>query len=347
MFSDTNIVKNSEENSAIPLLFILFPYLCSKIRNMQSTLPIHFAPLQGYTEAFYRNAHATYFGGIESYYTPFIRLEKGGFRNKDVREIEPGNNRVPHIIPQLLASSLEKAEAILALFIEKGYQEVDINLGCPFPLLAGRHNGSGILPYPEEVESLLSLVKKYPQISFSVKMRLGWENPEECMRLLPILNELPLRQVTMHPRVGKQQYKGEVNLEAFAAFMEACRHPLIYNGDIRKLEDIHRIQEQFPALAGIMIGRGLLANPALAWEYKEKSQLTPDELRQKVQMLHTSVYEQYTERLQGGDAQLLSKMKPFWEYLLPEADRKLLKAIHKSSNLSKYNQAVLAFFNQR
>ena len=110
---------------------------------MQDILPIHFAPLQGYTEAFYRNAHAACFGGIDSYYTPFVRLEKDGFRNKDVREIAPESNQVPHLVPQLIATSIEKAETILSLFIEKGYKEADINLGCPFPLLAKRHNGSG------------------------------------------------------------------------------------------------------------------------------------------------------------------------------------------------------------
>ena len=112
------------------------------------------------------------------------------------------------VIPQLIASSAEKAEVILSLFIEKGYREADINLGCPFPLLARRHNGSGILPYPEEVKALLSIVTRYPQISFSVKMRLGWEQPDECLALAPILNDLPLRQITMHPRLGKQGYKG-------------------------------------------------------------------------------------------------------------------------------------------
>lgn len=143
---------------------------------MPKTLPIHFAPLQGYTEVFYRNAHAACFGGIDTYYTPFVRLEKGGFRHRDVRGIEPGNNQVAHLIPQLIAPSFEKAEKILSLFIEKGYKEVDINIGCPFPMLAKRHNGSGILPYPEEVQALLSLITEYPQISFSIKMRLGWED---------------------------------------------------------------------------------------------------------------------------------------------------------------------------
>ena len=168
---------------------------------MQKTLPIHFAPLQGYTDVFYRNAHAACFGGIDTYYTPFVRLEKGGFRHRDVRGIEPGNNQVPHLIPQLIAPSFDKADKILSLFIEKGYKEVDINMGCPFPMLAKRHNGSGILPYPEEVQALLSLlITEYPQISFSIKMRLGWEDPKECLKLAPIINELPLRQVVMHPR---------------------------------------------------------------------------------------------------------------------------------------------------
>lgn len=314
---------------------------------MQDKLPIHFAPLQGYTEVFYRNAHATCFGGVDTYYTPFVRLEKGSFRRRDVRGIEPENNLVPHLIPQLIAPSFEKAETILELFIEKGYREVDINLGCPFPMLAKRHNGSGILPYPEEVKELLRLVTEYPQIKFSIKMRLGWESPEECLRLAPIINELPLSQVTVHPRLGKQQYKGEVDLEGFAAFQEACKLPLIYNGDVHTLEDIERIQEQFPGLNGIMIGRGLLANPALALEYKEGRRLTADEMREKVRSMHKSVYNQYAEQLEGGDGQLLDKMKTFWEYLMPEADRKLLKAIHKSSNISKYNQAVAAFFSQR
>ena len=314
---------------------------------MQKTLPIHFAPLQGYTDVIYRNAHAACFGGIDAYYTPFVRLEKGTFRHRDVRGIEPGNNQVPHLIPQLIAPTAEKAEKILSLFIEKGYKEADINMGCLFPILAKRHNGSGILPYPEEVQALLSLITKYPQISFSIKMRLGWENPEECLKLAPIINELPLRQVVMHPRLGKQQYKGEVDLKAFEAFQHVCKHPLIYNGDINHIEDIHRIQEQFPGLAGMMIGRGLLANPALAWEYQQNRTLEFDEMKEKIQSMHTYVYEEYIEQLKGGDLQILNKMKAFWEYLLPNADRKLLKAIHKSTNLHKYTQAVHAFFNQR
>lgn len=305
---------------------------------------IHFAPLQGYTEAPYRNAHAAIFGGVDTYYTPFIRVDRGELRHRDVRDIEPERNNVPHLIPQLIAPTPEKAETILSLFIEKGYQEVSINLGCPFPMLAKRHNGSGILPYPEEVKALLEIVRKYPQIRFSVKMRLGWEQPDECLALTPLLNDSPLEHITLHPRLGKQQYKGEVDMEGFAAFYQICDKPLIYNGDLCTVEDIQRVTERFPRLAGVMIGRGLLANPALAWEYKEAKDLTADELKAKLRTLHTALFTHYEEHLNGGEGQLVTKMKTFWEYLAPRLDRKTWKAIHKSSTLTKYNVAARMAF---
>lgn len=308
---------------------------------MQNTLPIHFAPLQGYTEAIYRQAHARIFGGVKSYYTPFVRVERGEIRRKDIRELEPENNRGVQLIPQLIAPNVDKMEQILALFIEKGYKDVDINLGCPFPILAKRHNGSGMLPYPEEVRSLLSTaIKNYPELHFSVKMRLGWEKPDECLAILPILNELPLAHIIMHPRVGKQQYKGEVDRDAFEPFYKECRHPLIYNGDLLTVEDIQATTQRFPDLAGLMIGRGLLANPALALEYQQEHPLDEKEAMEKLRQFHADVFAQYGNLLEGGDKQLLTKMKTFWEYLLPDGDRKAKKAIHKANKLEAYQTAV-------
>ena len=305
-----------------------------------NTLPIHLAPLQGYTEAAYRNAHAAVFGGVDVYHTPFVRIDRGEFRHKDVRDILPENNRVPHLIPQLIASEMDKTERIIALFIEQGYREMDINLGCPFPMLAKRQCGSGMLPHPDKVETLLKQIEQYPDVSFSVKMRLGWEKPDECLTLLPLLNAAPLTEIIVHPRLGIQQYKGEVNMEGFTAFYEACRHPVIYNGDILTIEDIRCITEKFPKLTGVMIGRGLLANPALGWEYKEGRKLTPEEWREKLRALHTAVFQHYETQIQGGEAQLVTKMKTFWEYLAPQIGRKSWKAIHKSTTLAKYNIAV-------
>ena len=137
-------------------------------------MKLYAAPLQGFTEAPWRNLHQEVFGGIDAYYTPFVRMEKGEFRNKDVREIASENNTVSRLIPQLIASTPAELERLAGLFIEKGYKEADINMGCPFPLMTGKHKGSGILPYPAEVEALLKELVHYPELGFSVKMRLGW-----------------------------------------------------------------------------------------------------------------------------------------------------------------------------
>lgn len=308
---------------------------------MKEKLPIHFAPLQGYTDAIYRQAHARIFGGIESYYTPFVRIEHGDFRRKDVRELEVHNNRGVILTPQLIASTPETILRILSLFIDKNYRKVDINLGCPFPTLAKRHNGAGLLPHPDEVEALLTTVlEAHPDLQFSVKMRLGWEDANECMALLPLLNSLPLSHITMHPRLGKQQYKGEVDLDAFERFYNECQKPLIYNGDLLTTNDIESIARRFPRLAGVMIGRGLLANPALAIEYQQGEPLSPQAKLEKIRLLHADVFSQYGNLLEGGDQQLLAKMRTFWEYLLPDGDRKAKKVIHKTSKLSNYQAAV-------
>lgn len=306
---------------------------------------IHFAPLQGYTDAIYRQAHARIFGGIKTYYSPFVRVERGEIRRRDVRDIEPDNNQGLHLIPQLIAPDADKLEQIMSLFIGKEYNEVDINLGCPFPMLAKRHNGAGMLPYPEEVKALLTTaVEKYPDIRFSVKLRLGWDDAGECLELLPLFNELPLSHIILHPRLGKQQYKGEVDLNGFEAFYEGCNKPLLYNGDLHATEDIRSITVRFPRLAGVVIGRGLLANPALAWEYRQGKPLSSDEMARKVSQLHAEVFSKYEELLQGGETQLLMKMKSFWEYLLPDGDRKAKKTIHKTSRLANYQAAVSNLF---
>lgn len=199
-------------------------------------MKLYASPLQGFTEAPWRNIHHELFGGIDAYYTPFVRVEKGEFRNKDIRDIEKENNKVTCLIPQLIASTPAELEKLVGLFLERGYREADINMGCPFPLLTMRHKGSGILPYPSEVKVLLNELAHYPEMKFSVKMRLGWEYYDEWRQVLPLLNAVPLTRIILHPRIGRQQYKGMVYKKELRLFAEMCQHPLVYNGDC-----IHRM----------------------------------------------------------------------------------------------------------
>ncbi|MEG1545050.1 MAG: tRNA-dihydrouridine synthase family protein [Tannerellaceae bacterium] len=299
-----------------------------------------FAPLQGYTDAVYREAHHHVFGGVSMYYTPFVRLEKGGFRAKELRDVARSEQYLAPLTPQLIAATSAEFRMIASLFVEQGYERADLNLGCPFPMQARLHRGAGILPYKEEAVELLNTIREFSTLRFSVKLRLGWERPDECMALLPLLNRLPLSHVTLHPRVGVQQYKGSVDQEAFALFQSACGHPLFYNGDLASLDDIEGVTIRFPELQGVMMGRGLLAHPWLAVEYQTGKELTDRERREKLMAFHQLLVEGYSARLEGGAHQILTKLQTVWDYFLPDAEKHLRKKVLKSSNLNTYETAV-------
>lgn len=302
-------------------------------------MKIFAAPLQGFTEATWRNVHNETYGGIDTYITPFIRIEKGEIRNKDIRDTEKKNNTVPHLIPQIIAATPDELLPIAEFIAKEGYCEADINMGCSFALQVRKQHGAGLLPHPEAVAALMKATGEMPEIKFSVKMRLGWDNKEEWRNILPILNDPPLTRITLHPRLGREQYKQPADREEFARFYEECRHPLVYNGDLTTLEEMNRTAEEFPRLEGLMIGRGLLGNPALGKEYKEQRNLSHGEKASLLAAFHDKFYQAITPRLQGN-TQILSKLKPYWEYLLPDMEKRDRKAIIKASTAEKYLAAV-------
>ena len=304
-------------------------------------MKIYSAPLQGFTEAVWRNVHSAVFGCIDGYYTPFVRYEHGEIRSKDIRDVERKNNTAPSLVPQIIAATPDEMHPIMELLLKEGYERVDINLGCSFPLQVRKKHGAGLLPHPDMVASLMRAAAAYRGVEFSVKMRLGLDCKDEWRALIPVLNEAPLRHITMHPRLGVEQYKKPADIEAFAEFFAECKHPVIYNGDIVSLQDIQRIESSFPGLKGVMLGRGLLSNPALGVEYERGSELSVGELCALVQQMHEAMVRELSPRLQGN-TQFLTKMKPYWEYLLPDMPKRLRKAIVKATTIEKYQMAVAA-----
>ncbi|PWJ68019.1 tRNA-U20a,U20b-dihydrouridine synthase [Fibrobacter sp. UWB15] len=305
-------------------------------------LPIHFAPLQGFTESAYRLAHSKFAPGIHTYYTPFLRLEKGEVRARDLRDLQ--TEHPYHLVPQIIVRDVEEFNTLTKAVTELGFQEIDINMGCPYPMQTKSGRGSGILPHPEKVREILDAINKLSQPAaepatdkspkFSIKMRLGLTSPEESLQLLPLLNEAPLAHITLHPRVGIQQYKGALDFEAFDKFYRNCKQKLIFNGDITDLKQIQYIETRYPKLAGIMIGRGLLANPVLATQYAGLPCGTTTETLLKI---HADIAADYARRLQGN-AQILDKIRPFWTYAdLPKKNR---KKIEKAKTLEEYLAAV-------
>lgn len=318
-------------------------------------LPVHFAPLQGYTEDVYRRAHHRLCGGVDSYYTPFIRVEHGEVRRKERFDMLPEHNEGLPLVLQVIAGDADEMQLLLdairttwrprleaADVASEGPAQrlrVDLNLGCPFPLQVRHGKGAGLMDHPDALQRICELMQRSDDLDFSVKMRLGVDAADQWRGLMPLLADTPLHHVVLHPRVATQQYGGEPDMEAFEEFLDVCPHPVVYNGDIESASDIVSVEERYPRLAGVMVGRGLLARPTLAREYKEGATLPDSEVRAVLARLHDAVHESYASRI-PGEAQLLSKLRTFWDYAEPTLGRKTWKKVHKAGNLKNYLAAM-------
>ncbi len=286
---------------------------------------IAFAPLQGYTDAAYRRAHWECVGGVDEYYTPFVRIEKGEIRRKDLRDTDPAANEGVPTVPQVIARDGDEFARLCDALQEQGWRRIDLNMGCPFPMQVRAGRGSGLLQHHDRVEEILEEMQRRPDVQFSVKMRLGQESEDEGLNIMPIINEMPLLHVTLHPRLGRQQYKGVADREAFGRFREVSRHPMVYNGDIAALDSE---ELELGNIKGVMIGRGLLARPWMTGD---------NDPAEVLRAMHAAVYRHATETL-CGDSQILARLHAFWEYI--DIDRKQKKAIMKATSLPRYREAV-------
>ena len=302
-------------------------------------LPLYFAPLQGFTEDSYRRIHHELVGGVTAYYTPFLRLEHKGIRTKDARDVRPEFNTGVPIVPQVIAKDGEEFTFLVNYLTELGYREIDVNMGCPFPLQTRHGRGAGILQQPENVKQITEIIRQRDDLTFSIKMRLGLTDEGEGISLLPLLNATPLKHITLHPRLGTQQYNGTADLDAFERFAEKTTHRLIYNGDLKTPADIHAIATRFPSLAGIMIGRGLLARPSLAQEVIEGTEWHRAKRIALLKKMHDH-YHAHLATIIPGEAQLLTKVRTFWEYMEEECGRKAWKKIMKAGSMRNYLNAI-------
>ena len=337
-------------------------------------MDIYFAPLEGITGFAYRNVHRQFFGDqIAKYFSPFAAPNyTHHFKTREREDIEPANNEGLRLVPQILTNRAEDflwaAEEMYAM----GYREINLNLGCPMPTVVKKGRGSGqlgdldaldlfleqICEGMEKIAGLLDAeitaeekaeinAEKNAEentgikIRFTVKTRIGLESASRAAALLEIYNRYPIAELTVHPRTQRDLYGGKPDLETFSLFLQESVHPVIYNGDIFSLSDYEKICARFPECRAVMIGRGLIANPALARELKGGAPLQIEELR----LFHDAVYESLRKTL-PGQAPILGKMKELWFYMgrnFTGADR-CLKEIKKAKNEIQYRAAVRTLF---
>lgn len=314
----------------------------------QNSLRIYQAPLQGFTDFDFRKALFETFGGIDKFFIPYISYGKGHeIKRSQLREIFPENNLGLTTVPQVLFADLEELNDLANILVDNGYSEINLNLGCPYPMVTNKGRGSALLLYPEKLEEILGqLLSKYPGIRFSVKMRAGMDNDHSFVKVFEVLNKYPLEEVIFHPRTANQMYDGKANPQLFAEAVTLSKHRLVYNGDIVSATGFQELQNQFPEQNFWMIGRGLLTNPALASKLKGETFMEPV-LRKKLREFHDQLFEAYSSRLDGS-GHILQKMNQFWIYFSDsfENPHKATKLVKKSSNLSKYNAAVSEIFSR-
>jgi len=300
------------------------------------------APLHGVTGKAFRAAYFARFRGIDSCVAPFI-LAAGvkGPKPTHFRELEPGGQADIPLVPQLLADDAEAFLATAAVLQSYGYRELDWNLGCPYPMVANKGRGSGLLPHPDRVERFLERVSPRLGPALSVKVRLGRESPDELVALMPVLARFPLASVTIHARLGIQMYSGEVDLEGFARAAELCPHPVVYNGDLRDEATLARLRARFPAVNGWMVGRWALYDPFLPARLKG---LDPDpDPSATLRDFHDDLYARYREAL-SGPGHVLSKMKEAWTYFGRSlaCPARALVAVARAKGFADYEAAVRA-----
>lgn len=303
-------------------------------------MKIYAAPVQGHTDAAWRHFQTEVYGVPQAFVTPFIRLEHGEIRRKDLADILSPLNEGMDLRAQVIFRDEQELSALVNILAGKGIQKIDINMCCPFPLQTARGRGCATVGRPEATDAVRKVVGGHPDIDFSVKIRLGMTDPEEWKSLLPVLNDLPLSRLVVHPRVAKEQYGGKVHLDQFETILSESKIPVVYNGDITTPEQFRKIADRFPDIDGIMLGRGLLGRPSLAREVMDGEEWDHEKRLAMVLDFHRRLLNHYSSALEGGDHQVLSKIAPFWEYAECEIGRKAWKSIKKASNMARYHSAV-------
>jgi tRNA-dihydrouridine synthase B len=300
------------------------------------------SPLQGFTDFRFRNALNRHFGGIDTYYSPYIRLNgKLEIKSAYERDILPTNNNMLNVIPQIMTNDADEFLFVAKYVQSLGYKELNWNLGCPYPMVTKRCMGSGLIADANRIDGILEKVHAESDIIVSMKMRMGYENPTEILDVFPLLEKYPIKNIAIHARIGKQLYKGPVDLDSFENCLKSTSHKIYYNGDITSVEAYEALVERFPTLDHWMIGRGLIADPFLPSKIKNKSSKLPDNKNEIFRSFHDELFQEFSAAL-SGSTNVLLKMYSYWEYfsILFEDIKKPLKKIKKARTLEDYQDAV-------
>lgn len=304
---------------------------------------IYLAPMEGVTGFIYRNAYYSIFHNLDKYFTPFLKPHtKRDLTTKERNEILPENNENMYVVPQILTNHAEGFINTSLKLKTYGYKEVNLNLGCPSKTVVSKNRGSGFLSQTKLLSEFLDEIFSHLDMDISIKTRIGKNSPDEFYELIEIFNRFPLKELIIHPRLQTDYYKNTPNLEMFSWASNESKAPVCYNGNLFTLKDYKNFTKSFPDVDTIMLGRGMIANPALAQDIlSQMNTLTLDMLKE----FHYRLYMDFQNYLSGA-VNVLFRMKELWSYMgfLFSDSEKCRKKIWKSQNFSEYEAAVKSLF---
>ena len=307
------------------------------------------APLQGVTDVVFRQTYARHFNGIDQAMAPFIStMSSRRLKPSRLKDVDPALNTALPVIPQILGNNPDDFIYLGDYLFDMGYTQVNWNLGCPHSKIAKKLRGSGLLSHPDKIDDFLSRIIPAMKPSLSVKIRLGRKKKEEIRDLIAMFNTHKLDEIILHPRTGEQMYTGTADIDAFERAMNACIHPMVYNGDIVDKASWKKIRQRFPEISRFMIGRGILSNPFLPEQIKgvnTDSQNNESQQRERLKTFHADLFNSY-KQVFSGPGHLIGRMKGFWNYLGPsfENSKKPLKKLLKSNSEQDYSERVNEFW---
>ena len=308
-------------------------------------MKFYFAPLEGITGYIYRNAYEEFFGKqISKYFSPFIIANQSDkFKSKEINDVLPENNKGLCLVPQLLTNQAQDFIYTAKKLKHLGYEEVNLNLGCPSGTVIAKNKGSGFLAKQEQLDQFLEEIFAETTVKISVKTRIGKDDPEEFYELIEIFNKYPISELIIHPRIQKDFYNNKPNLKLFSDAVSLSKNKVVYNGDIVSVESYKEFTQTYPTIDTVMIGRGLIANPGLVSEIQKGNKVDKDLLIK----FHDMVYQDYI-KVMHGDRNVLFKMKEIWFYMLPMFTdaTSFWKKIRKTERLYDYDKVIDNLFKE-
>lgn len=306
----------------------------------------YMAPLEGITGYIYRNAYSAYFQKFDKYFTPFLAPhgEKEKLTHRERNDVAPEHNEGLYVVPQILTAKSSEFIRVAKYLQELGYEEVNLNLGCPSGTVVTKSKGAGFLANPEALKQFLTEIFEGLDMRISVKTRIGMQDTSEFEELLELFKQFPMEELIIHPRLRSEFYTGEPHREIFREAVVHGGQKLCYNGDLFLKKDLEQFAEEEPTVERVMLGRGVLRNPGLL-QLAEAGEM-PDKLL--IKTFHDKLYQDYRE-VMPGDRPILFKMKELWFYmgtLFTGWEEAYAKQIRKCSRLSDYEQIVKEIFKR-